>query len=156
MTENEAIKHLEHIIWCMGDEPPQNIKNDRDIKEWEDEHKKIKKTYEVAIQALEEIQQYRAIGTIEEFKRAKEMEAVYGQVKWERDIAISQLEEIGVGLGQKMDEFKALKEKSVAKKVVFVKNMMTKEKAYYCPSCKRIVESVHIHCWSCGQKLDWE
>jgi hypothetical protein len=69
------------------------------------------------IDLLEELQAYREIGTIEEFK--------------------------------------ALKEKNVAKKVIFAKNIMTKEKACYCPSCKRIVESIHIHCWNCGQKLDW-
>lgn len=35
----------------------------------------------------------------------------YNQIKWERDIAIGQLEEIGCTLGQKMDEIKAAIEK---------------------------------------------
>ena len=72
MTENEAIKHLRHIIWCMGNEPPENLKDWRDIQEWEDEHNKLKQTYETSIQVLEEIQEYRAIGTVEEFKALKE------------------------------------------------------------------------------------
>jgi hypothetical protein len=72
MTENEAIKHLRHIIWCMGNEPPENLKDWRDIQEWEDEHNKLKQTYETSIQVLEEIQEYREIGTVEEFKALKE------------------------------------------------------------------------------------
>lgn len=35
-------------------------------------------------------------------------ESVFEQVKWERDVALSQLEEIGKGLGEKMDDIKAL------------------------------------------------
>ena len=34
--------------------------------------------------------------------------SVFEQVKWERDVALSQLEEIGKGLGEKMDDIKAL------------------------------------------------
>ena len=26
---------------------------------------------------------------------------------------------------------------------------------FYCPKCKRFVESVYNYCWFCGQKLDW-
>lgn len=37
---------------------------------------------------------------------ALEKKAAYEQVKWERDVAIAQLNEIGVGLGQKMDDIK--------------------------------------------------
>lgn len=77
----------------------------------------------VAIQALEEIQKYRAIGTIEEFK--------------------------------------ALKEKSVAKKVVvehIPKTSWTKEISHYlCPSCRSIFSfGGKPYCSKCGQKIDWE
>lgn len=95
---------------------------------------------------------YSAIGTVEEFKRAKEMEAVYGQVKWERDIAISQLEEIGVGLGQKMDEFKALKEKSIAKKAEWKFDDFTATfgKPYRCSNCDEEFEDTYNYCPNCG------
>lgn len=99
MTENESIKKIQYRI----DTASEIAGKGEDGKAYED--------LEKAIQALDEIQRYRAIGTVEEFMRAKEMEAVYGQVKWERDVSLSQLEEIGVGLGQKMDDIKALKEK---------------------------------------------
>lgn len=176
MTENEAKERLECMRLFMQIEDAKN-----ESKFLEDDYVANK----MAIQALEEIQQYRelgtveeilkvfnnqrtiiatqhetvkqyrAIGTIEEFKRAKRIESVYGQVKWERYIAISQLEEIGVGLGQKMDEFKALKEKSVAKKPRFYAHN------YYCTECGNLVGNNEfewqrfLYCDKCGRKLDW-
>ena len=46
-------------------------------------------------------------------------------------------------------------EKQIPKKILFSRNMMTKECSFVCPYCARIVESVHTYCWNCGQKLDW-
>lgn len=60
MTENEAIKELETSIE-LAKMCTQNSERKREIE-----------AYNMAIQALEEIQQYRAIGTIEEFKALKE------------------------------------------------------------------------------------
>ena len=56
MTENEAIKELKEAIECCTS--------------GEDEH--FKEALGMGILAIEEIQQYRAIGTIEEFKDLKE------------------------------------------------------------------------------------
>jgi aerobic-type carbon monoxide dehydrogenase small subunit (CoxS/CutS family) len=80
----------------------------------------------LAIESLEEIQQYRAIGTVEEFK--------------------------------------ALKEKSVAKKPI---QQETTEKTHYkCPFCNNIMQTIyrdgvgwgHIadYCEWCGQKIDMD
>ena len=75
---------------------------------------------------MEELQQYRAIGTIEEFK--------------------------------------ALKEKSVAKKptpidyekyIDVVQNAKFLRGACWCPNCKHTVRS-GAYCDDCGQKLDWD
>lgn len=60
MTENEAIKVIGAIPI-----PCRYIDNDEEIL----------KAYEVLKNSLEEIQQYRAIGTIEEFKDLKEKSA---------------------------------------------------------------------------------
>ena len=46
-------------------------------------------------------------------------------------------------------------EKQIPKKVLFGKNMMTKEFATYCPNCGRIFKSTNFYCWHCGQALDW-
>lgn len=60
MTENEAIKGLETSI-NLAKMCTQNYERKREIQ-----------GYEMAIQALEEVQQYRAIGTPEECLRNKE------------------------------------------------------------------------------------
>lgn len=52
---------------------------------------------------------------IQRIKNAQAVDAVskslYDQIKWERDIAIEQLEELGLSLGQKIDGVYLTKEK---------------------------------------------
>lgn len=60
MTENEAIKELETSI-DLAKMCTQNAERKKEIE-----------AYNMAIQALSEIQQYRAIGTVEEFKALKD------------------------------------------------------------------------------------
>ena len=60
-----------------------------------------------------------------------------------------------------IEEFKTLKEKSVAKKVVvehIPKTSWTKEISHYlCPSCRSIFSfGGKPYCSKCGQKIDWE
>ena len=64
MTENEAIKELETSI-DLAKMCTQNYERKREIQ-----------GYEMAINALEEIQQYRAIGTPEELQTMKEEDVI--------------------------------------------------------------------------------
>ena len=73
---------------------------------------------ETAIKALEKVQEYEKLGTVEEFKEAKHIESVYEQIKWERDVAITQLNEIGVELGRKMDDIKTLIKNNKSERIV--------------------------------------
>ena len=61
MTENEAIKELETSI-DLAKMCTQNYERKNEIQ-----------GYEMAINALEEVQQYRQIGTVEECRAAVEM-----------------------------------------------------------------------------------
>lgn len=61
MTENEAIEELEHSVVSYEVQNKNNITCDL-----------TQNVLDMAIQALKEIQQYRAIGTIEETKDLKE------------------------------------------------------------------------------------
>ena len=74
---------------------------------------------EIAIEALKEIQQYRKIGTVEECRdaveRARSLDAYVKQVCWERDLAVQQLSEIGISLGENMDTVKEALKKSIKK-----------------------------------------
>jgi hypothetical protein len=101
MTENEAILSM------------KNLDNVLSITESEHESARM------AIQALEEIQQYRAIGTVEEFK--------------------------------------ALKEKSVAKKPLRIPDDDTcVYYGYYCPCCNEpLSNTARMKRCFCGQLLDW-
>lgn len=61
MTENEAIKELETSI-DLAKMCTQNYERKNEIQ-----------GYEMAIQALEEVQQYRQIGTVEECRKSVEI-----------------------------------------------------------------------------------
>ena len=148
MTENEAIKELETSIdlakMCI-----QNCERKREIQ-----------GYEMAIKALEEVQQYRAIGTPEELKAA--MKYVYlakkhGTVGQVIENCVK-YEAIGT-----VEECREAVEKQTAKKPTlidykkyanFVDNAHFLRDAYWCPNCKRVVRSGSF-CDGCGQKLDW-
>lgn len=95
---------------------------------------------------LEEVQQYREIGSVEELKFLVEN---IGSIK-----SLKEYHAIGT-----IEEFKSLKEKSVAKKIVVKRNEDIT--FFLCPQCNKLagnsimrVESSHCSC--CGQKLAWE
>lgn len=67
MTENEAIKIATH---CLGVQAEQEVCEECDI--YGNCHTDCKDVAVVAIKALEEIQQYRKIGTVEECRMAVE------------------------------------------------------------------------------------
>ena len=84
------------------------------------------------------------------------------QITWERDVAIQQLKEIGLSLGEKTDKVREAMELQVAKKPhiwgdgyadgALVYDM------YDCPNCDKSYEiyyEKHDCCPRCGQKLDW-
>lgn len=52
MKEQKALEYLEHMLNMMAKEPPENLINERDIKEWEDEHNNIRETLEVSLVAV--------------------------------------------------------------------------------------------------------
>ena len=123
MAEKEAIKQLQ--VGYLGDT--------------ED----LVQAKHIAINALSEIQQYRAIGTVEDiqliFSLCKDLERM-----------VKKYEAIGT-----IEEFKALKEKSVVKKPDF-----TEDKQFaLCPniSCNsKGLKDKQQYCDCCGQKLDWQ
>lgn len=158
MTENEAIEVLEkpskHIRMV------HKTKNEMEFYTFSSD---LVEAFETAIHALSEIQQYRAIGTIDEFKALKEKnepkkaeyrKMVYPRHKW--------MEEDG-----KIDAF--------AYSSGYCNGPMC-ERCYYsfcehcnpggweeecvvedyiCPSCGEKVNRKNTHC-KCGQALDWQ
>jgi hypothetical protein len=70
MTENEAIKYIQRDVHFID----QMIEHDKGFDPKADINRYLnsKTAYETAISALEEIQQYRDIGTVEECREAVE------------------------------------------------------------------------------------
>jgi hypothetical protein len=135
MTENEAIECLKCYRAQSGTSFPEEI--------------------EMAVNALEEIEQYRAIGTPEELKAA--MKYVYLAKKHG---TVGQVIENCVkyeAIGTVMECREAV-EKQTAKKVKSI--FQVKDGDSYvgiigrCPCCGDILEEDTVYC-DCGQKLDW-
>lgn len=78
---------------------------------------------------------------------------VFEQIRWERDVAISQLEELGLSLGQKVDHVKEAIDKATPMKLKEVKGMYDITK----PVCPRCGDDLFgEYCSECGQKLTQE
>ena len=142
MTENEAIKEVRFNMSRIGLE--------------ESSAKRVTEAREVAIRALEEIQQYRAIGTVEECKLAIDESIDKHNLMVVYKDRLKEFEDIGT-----IEEFKDLKEKSVAKKPhsISIANDIGNSMVE-CPICHARsdydVKSIKRgYCWKCGQKLDW-
>ena len=117
MTENEAKEYMENEIRCIQ----RASYCDRDCAKCElvKEEKPLLEAFGMAIQALEKVQAFEAIGTIEEFK--------------------------------------ALKEKSVAKKILRIPEDDTCiYQGCYCPNCMEPLSNTsRMTTCFCGQNLDW-
>lgn len=123
MTENEALGYLKNSKRqksMLGILPGSDIGN-------------------TIIKALEELKQYRAIGTPEELQNMKK-DYAEALNDWR------QYRKVGT-----LEECRAAMEKQTAKRPRIMGNAMI------CPSCPRCFKSDNsAYCPSCGQKLKWE
>jgi len=76
-----------------------------------------------------------------------------GQFKWERDVAIEQLEELGLSLCQKVDHVKEAVEKSNVQDAVY------KDGIFVCPHCEASIFPLSLYggdyCIKCGKHVRW-
>lgn len=115
MTENEAIEELKYDCNELGKAIPCDTS-------WGES---FENAYAMAISALEEVQQYRQIGTVEECREAVEKQTAKKPT---------------------LIDYK--------KYTNFVDNADFLQDAYWCPNCKRVVRSGSF-CRDCGQHIDW-
>lgn len=115
MTESEAIEELKYDSNELGKAIPCDTS-------W---GSSFENAYRMAIQALEEVQKYREIGSIEECRALREMQIA------KKPIPIDYKKYIGV-----------------------IDNASFLRGAYWCPNCKHVVKSGSF-CKDCGQTLDW-
>lgn len=142
MTENEKLVRDEtEAIECLKSNKPTSG------------YLMLQESIDMAIKALEEVQQYRAIGTVEELKAAsKYLQLVkkHGTVGKAIE-ACAEYEGIGT-----VEECREAMEKQRRK---LVKNQYGTNyvlKAGYCPICGCGVTARWDYCQCCGQKLNWQ
>lgn len=151
MTENEAIDILEEFH------------TDKPILEmiYGKCHDEALKT---AISALEEIQKYRAIGTVEECREATEKHRVkkpeyfykkHRKHKWERDEK-GEIDEFAFDVGEHSGVVCEICGKCVCTMCNPEYDELEdyEEEYWICPNCGRKMYSEHEYC-ECGQHLDW-
>ena len=149
MMEDEAIEELQTAIE-LAKMCTQNFERKREIQ-----------GYEMAIKALEEVQQYRAIGTVEECQKSVEI----CKSMIERNITPENMEEYMkfedecVKNGFTFNSLLEAREKQTAKKIEIFNGQAS------CPNCKHLFGGMDVikkliiwdmpYCKNCGQKLDW-
>lgn len=142
MTENEKLVRDEtEAIECLKSNKPTSG------------YLMLQESIDMAIKALEEVQQYRAIGTVEELETASKylrLVKKHGTVGKAID-ACAEYEGIGT-----VEECREAMEKQRRK---IVKNQYGTNyvlKAGYCPVCGCGVTARWDYCQCCGQKLNWQ
>ena len=142
MTENEKLVRDEtEAIECLKSNKPTSG------------YLMLQESIDMAIKALEEVQQYRAIGTVEELETASKylrLVKKHGTVgKTIEECA--EYEEIGT-----VEECRAAMEKQRRKIVKDMYGTSYIWKSGYCPVCGCGVTERWDYCQCCGQKLNWE
>lgn len=152
MTENEIIEILQTEKACVTRAMKNECNRDCYNCDLCEEGKDILTVYDAVIKAFEEVEQYRAIGTVEEiqliFSLCKDLERI-----------VNKYEAIGT-----IEDFKALKEKNEPKKIrrtygtwsgdnyfKFPNNAVV----YQCIECYSTVRVGENYCCNCGSCIDW-
>lgn len=126
----------------------------KDYLETNDESElKIARSFlEDTILELEEIQRYRAIGTVEEIKRMKKYSALakkHGTIGKVIE-ACAEYEEIGT-----VEECREAAEKQREKKYKLI-HPCKSVNYYQCPVCDSLLHINENYCGECGQAISWE
>ena len=110
----------------------------------------IKEFRENAVEILRKHSQYATAKAVEEAFMAL---TCIGQYMWERDIAIEQLNELGIGLGEKVDHIRKTVDKSNVQDAVY------KNGIFVCPNCEAATFPLSLYngdyCIKCGQHIRW-
>ena len=141
MTENEKLVRDEtEAIECLKSNKPTSG------------YLMLQESIDMAIKALEEVQQYRAIGTVEELETASKYLRLVKKHGTVGKVIEACAEYEGIGT---VEECRAAMEKQRKK---LVKNQYGTSyiwKAGYCPACGCGVTARWDYCQCCGQKLNW-
>lgn len=117
--------------------------------------------YKCAIKALEEIQKYRAIGTVEEVKRMQRYSALAKKHSTIGQVIDSCAEYEAIGT---VEECREARERQIPKKPNITTGQNDTDKLACCPTCDSNVDWTYEgfwrkgkqkYCHECGQAIDW-
>lgn len=152
MTENEIIEILQTEKACVTRAMKNECNRDCYNCDLCEEGKDILTVYDAVINALDEIQQYRAIGTVKGYEDAIKSSMEYYNLMKEYKAKVQDFEAIGT-----VEELKNLKEKSEAKKPEYAPtDDSCLYSQYVCPNCYIRLPNFRRKYCQCGQKLDWQ
>lgn len=153
MNDNQEIKIIKEVACGEGCKP--SICNDSCL------HGEGECAFGRAVKALEEIQEYRKIGTPEECRKSLEI----CKAMVERNITPDDMENYMkfedecIKQGFTLDSILKSREKQTAKKIEIFNGQAS------CPNCKHFFGEMNVirsliawnmpYCKHCGQKLDW-
>ncbi len=156
MTENEAIEVLTDRHTSIGTTKCDDVA-------W----RKLKPAIDTAVNALEEIQQYRAIGTVEEIKEILQIISEGQEDVDECGISIgllnTLLEYVEYAKIGTVEECREARKRQKPKKLTHEGTLLM---SCTCPNCKNVLDEFetwgesrirvkHNYCHFCGQKLNW-
>lgn len=142
MTENEKLVRDEtEAIECLKSNKPTSG------------YLMLQESIDMAIKALEEVQQYRAIGTVEELETASKYLRLVKKHGTVGKVIEACAEYEGIGT---VEECREAMEKQRRKLVKNPYGTSYVWKAGYCPVCGCGVTARWDYCQCCGQKLEWE
>lgn len=141
MTENEAVKYMQIEKECINRDCDRNCAKCDIVQEVDD----LNSAYDAAIKALEEVQQYQAIGTHEEYQTAMEL---YKEMHKRKFTLKSLLESREKQTPKKPD----LEGDGYGDDGVLIYD------TWICPCCGKRYEidyEEYDYCPNCGQAIDW-
>ena len=149
MDEQELVKSEQEAIECLEKNKPTSG------------YIMLQESVDIAIKALEKIQEYRKLGTVEELKAMMDNGAFTGTELAQiaaMQMKLKEYQQLGT-----VEELRDAREKQIPKKPIWEKGVcyaMTKdgkerrEMIPKCPSCLSRELKYSYPC-KCGQKLDW-
>ena len=142
MTENEKLVRDEtEAIECLKSNKPTSG------------YLMLQESIDMAIKALEEVQQYRAIGTVEELETVSKYLRLVKKHGTVGKVIEACAEYEGIGTVEECREAMEKQRRKIVKNQYGTNYVL---KAGYCPVCGCGVTARWDYCQCCGQKLNWQ
>ncbi len=112
----------------------------------------ISEAFDIAVEALKEVEQYQKLGTVEELKKDKaiadELSAIEAAQCYAAVSEWKKYQEIGT-----VEECREARERQRAKKAISL--YLCGRSVSGCPTCRKRIGIQQKYCEECGRRIDW-